>query len=337
MENKSTKTILFGYITFLQSLGIVLVVLGHSLNFFPEIMPIWAKITERFVYSFHMPLFFFISGFLFSYSLFRKNGEIALNDFVKKKLKRLFIPYFAVGTIIYLLKILVFNQFVVKKIEFSLQYYISSTILYPTHNPASCLWFLPTLFCVSLAAYIISKHIQIKPLLLIAFIVANLSYIYFINLFNISGILYYLLFFVFGMYIFSIKDKIKLLQKPVSFVFMLLLFIVCLYLTTIRFAVFNRFIAIVTASLGILISLSAALYFSGKNIKFFYGIIDGYYYQIYLLAWFGQCGMRTLYQLHILNYETTMALMFVSGIVIPLIITKIIIKYFPKFKICIGK
>ena len=67
-----------------------------------------------------------------------------------------------------------------------------------------------------------------------------------------------------------------------------------------------------------------------------YGILDGYYFQIYLLAWFGQCGMRTLYQMNITNYVITVLLMIIAGILIPIIITKFIAKYLPKLKCFIG-
>ena len=44
-------------ILFLQTFGIILVVLGHSFYLFPADTPV-----IRWTYGFHMPLFFFISG-----------------------------------------------------------------------------------------------------------------------------------------------------------------------------------------------------------------------------------------------------------------------------------
>ena len=61
------------------------------------------------IYTFHMPLFFFLSGYVFS------NKE-AFNIFIKKKAKALIVPYFSLGipTVVFtvLLKIY-YNTFTV--------------------------------------------------------------------------------------------------------------------------------------------------------------------------------------------------------------------------------
>ena len=58
------------FIDFLKGIGIILVVIGHvSQN---------ERIND-FIYSFHMPLFFFISGFLFNY----KKENFTKNKFKK--------------------------------------------------------------------------------------------------------------------------------------------------------------------------------------------------------------------------------------------------------------
>lgn len=73
MENKK--------ISFLQTFGIILVVLGHTektgTSFF----------IRDLIYSFHMPLFIFISGYLLKFTTEGKIGDIQLNIFIIKKLK----------------------------------------------------------------------------------------------------------------------------------------------------------------------------------------------------------------------------------------------------------
>lgn len=59
--------------------GMILVILGHISEYSP---------IGMIIYSFHMPLFFFLSGYLFSTR--RPFGEFARN-----KIRRLIIPYFA--------------------------------------------------------------------------------------------------------------------------------------------------------------------------------------------------------------------------------------------------
>ena len=65
------------YIDWLKVIGILLVVWGH---WYPEICGIW-------IYSFHVPLFFMISGFLF-----RKESSYRI--FIEKNVRSLVIPYF---------------------------------------------------------------------------------------------------------------------------------------------------------------------------------------------------------------------------------------------------
>lgn len=65
------------YIDWLKVIGILLVVWGH---WYPEICGMW-------IYSFHVPLFFMISGFLF-----RKESSYRI--FIEKNVRSLVIPYF---------------------------------------------------------------------------------------------------------------------------------------------------------------------------------------------------------------------------------------------------
>ena len=83
------------WLAVLQGFSMLLVVVGHVMltNVSDDpTTPVATKI-QQVVYSFHMPLFIFISGWLFYYTCIRKGksyGEVA-----KAKLKRLGIPFLA--------------------------------------------------------------------------------------------------------------------------------------------------------------------------------------------------------------------------------------------------
>ena len=47
-----------------RALCIVLVVIGH---YNPDNAPMWWKNVNHFIYSFHMPVFLFISGFIYAF------------------------------------------------------------------------------------------------------------------------------------------------------------------------------------------------------------------------------------------------------------------------------
>ena len=73
-----------------KGMAIILVVLGHSAQYYlyPETFmqaPMW-----RIIYFFHMPFFFFLSGYASGFS----NSNTLSAASVKKKATRLLLPYF---------------------------------------------------------------------------------------------------------------------------------------------------------------------------------------------------------------------------------------------------
>ena len=71
-----------------KGIGMILVMFGHAS--FPKVLT-----TE--IFTFHVPLFFFISGYIFFYPKYKNYKE-----FVKKKIISLAIPYFTLSLINYL-------------------------------------------------------------------------------------------------------------------------------------------------------------------------------------------------------------------------------------------
>lgn len=76
------------WIDYAKSICIYLVLLGHAHAFQP--------VTD-FIYTFHMPLFFFLSGCLFS---FEKHPNF--KEFAIKRFKGLMVPYLWINLITYL-------------------------------------------------------------------------------------------------------------------------------------------------------------------------------------------------------------------------------------------
>lgn len=88
------------YIDIAKALCIILVVIGH---YCPDGSPEWWVAVHDFIYTFHMPLFMFASGFV--YIATQKDGE-KYGDFIMKKIKRLMIPYFVVSVLVIGIKLL---------------------------------------------------------------------------------------------------------------------------------------------------------------------------------------------------------------------------------------
>lgn len=78
------------YIDIARAIGILFVVLGHINQFYRDSQGIEYSQILIFIYAFHMPLFFILSGILFSEKTFR---NLSFFDFLIKKVKGLVVPY----------------------------------------------------------------------------------------------------------------------------------------------------------------------------------------------------------------------------------------------------
>ena len=88
-------------ICFLTSFAMILVVIGHS-----DITDDYKQLfIYKWVYGFHMPLFFFVSGFLFAFTTPNEKLEsLDLGCFFLKKTKRLLIPFLIFNTLFFIVK-----------------------------------------------------------------------------------------------------------------------------------------------------------------------------------------------------------------------------------------
>lgn len=92
------------YVDSVKGFAILLVVMGHVIAWFfesykdalplqPSPMQLW-----HVIYSFHMPLFMFVSGFLFGLSHFATFKEYVVKMW--KKALMLIVPWFAAGVLL---------------------------------------------------------------------------------------------------------------------------------------------------------------------------------------------------------------------------------------------
>lgn len=147
----------FNWIDFAKFLGIFLVVLGHT--------PLPVSIIN-FIYSFHMPLFFFISGFLFDFNKFQ-----SLLEFIKRRTQQLILPYLFLSLITYLFWLFIGRKFGSDS-NSSLSiftpligiFYGTATNNYLAHCVP--LWFLPCLFVVEFIFFICFRRGKGKLLIL---------------------------------------------------------------------------------------------------------------------------------------------------------------------------
>lgn len=146
-----------------KAITIILVVIGH---YAPDYAPKWYTVIHDAIYTFHMPLFMFLSGFLYWHSgSYRK----PLKPFIVNKFYRLMVPYYIISIIVITLKLL--GQYVL-------------TVNKPvTANAFLEMLYLPVAgyylwFCLALFAIFVVVHLfREKRMLYILGILSLIAYI----------------------------------------------------------------------------------------------------------------------------------------------------------------
>ncbi|WP_273212125.1 acyltransferase family protein [Runella zeae] len=128
------------WIDILKGIGIILVVLGHT--GIPWFFSKW-------IYSFHMPLFFFVSGVLFIPDKYK------CLTFIVRKLRTLLIPYLFFSLINFFLA----NFLKISNFELSL-----AELFFGWNGLA--LWFVPVLFVIEILYYTINAFFKNNALVL---------------------------------------------------------------------------------------------------------------------------------------------------------------------------
>ena len=141
----------------LKFIGILLVILGH-INF-----PL-----NGFIYTWHMPLFFMVSGFFIKF-------ETSFKDFIVKNFKRLMIPYFIFSIIGLFMEML--KRYLLHREALDYVHEIKGIFIYMDfaglcNTYAFVLWFLPALFFSRIFLYLIKN--KMPSLLLQSFAVVFL-------------------------------------------------------------------------------------------------------------------------------------------------------------------
>lgn len=135
------------YIDILKAFGIFLVILGHVLN--DNKHPV-----SHFIYSFHMPLFFALSGVFFVYK-----KEIQLKELIRKRWKSMLKPYLFFYIITFLYWALVERNLRAEAGGVEAEWYNPilglfwqgmDWNLFAHNNP---IWFIPCLMSVSILAW----------------------------------------------------------------------------------------------------------------------------------------------------------------------------------------
>lgn len=322
----------------LSIFAICLVVIGHC-DITPDYKKLW---IFKWVYSFHMPLFFFISGYLLALTTpVSRLCNLSYGSFLKKKCVRLLIPFLFFNSIIFLIKSQLHDPGIMQNpVPLNWKSFLYSTFF----SPVGFLWFLPCLFTIFVIIYPLFKVLKLRvengmkyliglAAAILIFIILDLTMPEF-NFMQLYQSFYYATFFLLGILYFEYKEPV------------------------------DRFIKKYWLIAGIVFfSASASLYFSGYLASFFgvaFSVIfalilqdkcpdkfvkfSGLTYVVFLLSYFPQMMIRgpIAHRFPNVNQYIFSGISFIVGLFIPLAIGLIVLRYknsnrvIKKFAILIG-
>lgn len=138
------------YLDYIKGIAVILVVFGHCSEIYS---------LSKIICSFHMPLFFLISGYLIAYKDIARSGFF---DFLKKKFIRIMGPYFAFEIANFIISFILLKSGASDSFVMKFPYAIWDILicLDDAQNymgVAGRLWFFPCIFLSYIASYWIVK------------------------------------------------------------------------------------------------------------------------------------------------------------------------------------
>ena len=133
-----------------RGVGILAVVLGHAVKQ-TQVSARWIRIVTYIVYSFHMPLFFLLSGFV-AVRILRMQTFTERLRYIGDRALRLLVPYFVIGALYIPLKL--------KLSAYAVTPFATADIpkMLIGQNPDVSLWFLYILFVITaIAAFFVNE------------------------------------------------------------------------------------------------------------------------------------------------------------------------------------
>lgn len=315
------------WINLARGMGMFLVVLGHAMHdSFVRIgggYPIASWLID-FIYSFHMPLFFFIAGFC-AERIVRMNSFSERIAYIKSRFIRLMIPYFFVGILYVPLK-LVMAEEVTKQVDLG-------TLLYEFMtgtNPNFQLWTLYALFVITIITCV-AAQINKRVLLPMAIALCFVSLFFDTGFQIVNKSFYECIYFVCGIYARSFwsihGDDISKNRRKTCYVLMVALSLLIAVNIIKEISAINQ-LKILTAFFGILFVCSVAVLIENKKPM----VLDalGYYgMDIYIMANLVQVFCRSVF-LNRLGLPNIMCCVISTlfGILCPIIASKLVVRRF---------
>lgn len=223
-----------GWIDIARGIGIIFIIYAHMLG---------SHDFRYLFYSFHIPLFFFLSGVVYDHRKY-----VNFLSFLKKSAGRLLVPYLIFALFSFCLWAVGLKNLNFFSPEFIKQFL---SIFYANSNNGlmvfnDVLWFLPTLFVTRiLFAVIAGFSLKTKTLIFILFSFSVFGYLFSIFAANIklpfgAETAFSAVAFYGAGFLWSHSEKLKALFFKYKYFLFVSLLIVGAYISTIDFSIYGR-------------------------------------------------------------------------------------------------
>lgn len=320
-----TKKVYYDELNIYRALIIFWVVAGHSFEEGTDIFGFF----HNYAYTFHMPAFFVISGFLLAPKLKKINGIKETGLAILDRAKRLLVPFYFFSAVSVVLKI-IFNRFAKNPFvdDYSLLDFITGA-----NNPNGGLWFLTSLFIISVFLILLHR----LPSIAVFIITVVLKVL---TLFYSPNILTCFFFFYYSIYVSAgvlIRNYYQYIQKAIKLLIKKRTLSICV--TSVLFAV-SFVLSIYCKRMGNLAYLYrvfniviwfilAVLLNEFEKIKKPFMTMGSYGMDIYVLGYYVQIAIRVIFaQIFGLPVWIYSPMMLIFGLVLPIPISKYFVRKF---------
>ena len=181
-----------------KGIAIILVVLGHLIaDEFPS-GNTWYVYVHRLVYSFHMPFFIYLTGYVMQYTFRPLLSPLDYWQYVQKKFMRLIPAYLLFAFVIGFGKYIMSSVAAVENPLISLSDVIT-VLLYPNISYCSSLWYIYTVFIyyIFVPPLLLLKSPRTELVIILSMLTLAIPYT---NLFALGRACDYLIVFLLGCY-----------------------------------------------------------------------------------------------------------------------------------------
>lgn len=306
-----------------RGMAVLFVLLGHS---FPDVQTGMssqpAAWIVRCMYSFHMGLFFFLSGFVSAPKFY---GGTDLKEEMQKKVKRLLIPYFFISLITMGIKPL-FAVYANNPLDFKYLWYI-----FLGDSPNGGVWYLWNLFVISMAAGMLGNMLKSRSSKVKSIVLLGVGIFMYVLLKLLPGVIFYNLlrytvFYGLGVVCHYYYDWFKTrLSGNMAAILALLAVVVfsCPYISMRA----DYLLTGILGTYGVFVLSRTIAADTESRLFGFLNLAGNYSYDIYMISYFVQVPIRVVcWSILKLPYWMIVALMLLPGFVFSYIIAKYIVR-----------